>query len=65
MIDGTEKPKIPSMFVKHTAGYNEFGCNVHSPWQFPSLFLSSVESFNLQFCFSRQSWANTLHCDLH
>ena len=23
MIDGTEKPKIPSMFVKHTAGYNE------------------------------------------
>ena len=26
MIDGTEKPKIPSMFVKHTAGYNEFGC---------------------------------------
>ena len=28
MIDGTEKPKIPSMFVKHMAEYNEFGSNV-------------------------------------
>jgi len=26
MIDGTEKPKIPSKFAKHTARYNEFRC---------------------------------------
>ena len=26
MTDGTEKPKIPSRFSKHTARYNEFGC---------------------------------------
>ena len=25
MIDGTEKPKIPSKFAKRTARYNEFG----------------------------------------
>ena len=25
MIDGTEKPKIPSKFAKRTAQYNEFG----------------------------------------
>ena len=25
MIDGTEKPKIPSKFAKCTAQYNEFG----------------------------------------
>ena len=25
MIDGTEKPKIPSKFSKHAARYNEFG----------------------------------------
>ena len=24
MIDGTEKPKIPSKFAKRTAPYNEF-----------------------------------------
>ena len=33
MIDGTEKPKIPSKFAKHAARYNEFGykisINVH------------------------------------
>ena len=28
MIDGTEKPKIPSLFAKHAAQYNQFGCNV-------------------------------------
>ena len=27
MIDGTEKPKIPSKFWKHAARYNEFGSN--------------------------------------
>ena len=27
MIDGTEKPKIPSKFSKHAARYNEFGSN--------------------------------------
>ena len=27
MIDGTEKPKIPSKFAKHAARYNEFGHN--------------------------------------
>ena len=27
MIDRTEKPKIPSKFAKHSAGYNEFGYN--------------------------------------
>ena len=26
MIDGTEKPKIPSKFAKQAARYNEFGC---------------------------------------
>ena len=26
MIDGTEKPKIPSTFAKHAAQYNEFRC---------------------------------------
>ena len=26
MIDGTEKPKITSMFAKHSTQYNEFGC---------------------------------------
>ena len=26
MIDGTEKPKIPSKFAKRAARYNEFGC---------------------------------------
>ena len=28
MIDGTEKPKIPSKFAKRTARYNEFRYNV-------------------------------------
>ena len=28
MIDGTEKPKIPSKFVKRVARYNEFGYNI-------------------------------------
>ena len=28
MIDGTEKPKIPSKFAKCTAQYNEFGYNI-------------------------------------
>ena len=28
MIDGTEKPKTPSMFVRHMAEYSEFGSNV-------------------------------------
>ena len=27
MIDGTEKPKIPSKFAKRVARYNEFGYN--------------------------------------
>ena len=27
MIDGTEKPKTPLKFEKHTARYNEFGYN--------------------------------------
>ena len=27
MIDGTEKPKIPSKLAKRTARYNEFGSN--------------------------------------
>ena len=27
MIDGTEKPKIPSKFAKHAARYNEFDSN--------------------------------------
>ena len=27
MIDGTEKPKTPLKFEKHTAWYNEFGDN--------------------------------------
>ena len=27
MIDGTEKPKIPSKFANHTARYNEFRYN--------------------------------------
>jgi len=31
MIDGTEKPKIPSKFAKRAARYNEFGYN--SYWQ--------------------------------
>ena len=26
MIDGTEKPKIPSKFAKRAARYNEFRC---------------------------------------
>ena len=28
MIDGTEKPKIPSKNAKRAARYNEFRCNV-------------------------------------
>ena len=28
MIDGTEKPKIPSKFAKHAARYNEFGYKI-------------------------------------
>ena len=28
MIDGTEKPKIPSKFSKRAARYNEFRCNL-------------------------------------
>ena len=28
MIDGKEKPKIPSKFAKRAARYNEFGCKV-------------------------------------
>ena len=31
MIDGTEKPKIPSKFAKRTARYNEFGSNYLVP----------------------------------
>ena len=27
MIDGTERPKIPSKFAKRAARYNEFGYN--------------------------------------
>ena len=27
MIDGTEKPKIPSKFAKRATRYNEFRCN--------------------------------------
>ena len=27
MIDGTEKPKLPSKFVTRAARYNEFSCN--------------------------------------
>ena len=27
MIDGTEKPKIPTKFAKRAARYNEFRCN--------------------------------------
>ena len=29
MIDGTEKPKIPSKFAKRAARYNEFRCNLY------------------------------------
>ena len=29
MIDGTEKPKIPSKFAKRAARYNEFGYNLN------------------------------------
>ena len=28
MIDGTEKPKIPSKFAKHTVRYNEVHCKI-------------------------------------
>ena len=28
MIDGTEKPKLPSKFAKGTARYNEFSYNI-------------------------------------
>ena len=28
MVEGTEKPKIPSKFAKHTARYNEFHCKI-------------------------------------
>ena len=28
MIEGTEKPKIPSKFVKRVARYNEFGYKI-------------------------------------
>ena len=28
MINGTEKPKIPSKFAKHAAQYNEFGYKI-------------------------------------
>ena len=33
MIDGTEKPKIPSKFVKRVARYNEFGYKILN-WRF-------------------------------
>ena len=29
MIDGTEKPQIPSKFANRAARYNEFGYNLH------------------------------------
>ena len=28
IIEGTEKPKIPSKFAKHTVRYNEFHCKI-------------------------------------
>ena len=28
MIDGKEKPKIPSKFAKHTVRYNELHCKI-------------------------------------
>ena len=31
MIDGTEKPKIPSKFAKRAMWYNEFRCNTVIP----------------------------------
>ena len=30
MIDGTEKPKIPSKFAIRAARYDEFRCNINS-----------------------------------
>ena len=39
MIDGTEKPKIPSKFAKRTGGYDEFRYKMTSSYalQFYSL----------------------------
>ena len=36
MIDGTEEPKIPLMFAKHAARYNEYG---YKNWGSQKIFL--------------------------
>ena len=37
MIDGTEKPKNPSKFAKHTARYNEFCYKMNLPFKLSNL----------------------------
>ena len=43
MIDGTEKPKIPLMFAKRAARYNEFGYK----WGFFWVFKTNVSIFRV------------------
>ena len=47
MIDGTEKPKIPSKFAKRAAQYNEFGYNECTfPYCLEQYFVNYVSFFS-------------------
>ena len=47
MIDGTEKPKIPSKFAKRAAQYNAFGYNKCTfPYCLEHYFVNYVSFFS-------------------
>ena len=53
MIDGTEKPKIPSRFAKRAARYSEFG--------YKKQYITAIENIRFEiyrmFLFSRRLFA--------
>ena len=55
MIDGTEKPKIPSKFSKHAARYNEFGSNI-------IIYYFTITSFYHIRTGERAKYESVLHC---
>ena len=56
MIDGTEKPKIPSKFAKHAARYNEFGYPKRAlhPREQHCFTVHNSSSLSVFVCYCRQ-----------
>ena len=66
MIDGTEKPKIPSKFAKRAERYNEFGSNplakfayqagADQVWKMPAIYNHWQQLLWLQWLYIDDIW---------